>query len=49
MRYSLVDITRERAGGKVVEGSDTPQETTELWTFLRSRGGSWILSAIQQA
>jgi predicted lipid-binding transport protein (Tim44 family) len=49
MRYSLVDVTRERASGKVVEGSDTPQEATELWTFLRSRGGAWILSAIQQA
>jgi predicted lipid-binding transport protein (Tim44 family) len=49
MRYSLTDVTRERASGKVVEGSETPQETTELWTFLRSRGGAWILSAIQEA
>jgi predicted lipid-binding transport protein (Tim44 family) len=48
MRYSLTDVTRERASGKIVEGSETPQEATELWTFLRSRGGSWILSAIQE-
>lgn len=49
MRYELVDVTRERASGRVVEGSEAPQEITELWTFLRGRGGDWILSAIQQA
>jgi len=49
MRYSLVDIMRERSSGRVVEGSDKPQEVTDLWTFMRSRGGDWILSAIQQA
>ena len=49
MRYSMVDITRERAGGKIVEGSETPKETTEVWTFMRSGGGDWILSAIQEA
>jgi predicted lipid-binding transport protein (Tim44 family) len=48
MRYSLVDRTVERASGRVVEGSDTPQEVTELWTFRRSRGGEWMLSGIQQ-
>jgi predicted lipid-binding transport protein (Tim44 family) len=48
MRYSLTDVTRERASGKIVEGSETPQEATELWTFMRSRGGAWILSAIQE-
>jgi predicted lipid-binding transport protein (Tim44 family) len=26
-----------------------PVETTEAWTFVRSRGGHWLLSAIQQA
>ena len=36
MRYSMVDITRERASGKIVDGSETPQEITELWTFMRS-------------
>ena len=49
MRYSLVDIVRERASGRVVEGSDKPQEVTDIWTFMRSRGGEWILSAIQEA
>lgn len=49
MRYSLVDATVERASGNLVEGSRDPQETTELWTFMRARSGNWILSAIQQA
>ncbi len=26
-----------------------PQEVTEVWTFVRPRGGNWMLSAIQQA
>ena len=49
MRFSLKDTTTERASGRVVEGSNDPQEAVELWTFMRSRGGNWILSAIQQA
>lgn len=49
MRFSLVDKTIERASGKVVEGSDTPTEATEVWTFARRRGQAWELSAIQQA
>jgi predicted lipid-binding transport protein (Tim44 family) len=49
MRYSLVDKTVERASGRVVEGSAAPQEAVELWTFMRRRGGQWLLSAIQQA
>jgi len=49
MRYALIDRTVERAGGRVVDGADTPQEATEVWTFMRSRGGNWLLSAIQQA
>ena len=33
-----------------VAGSDTTRsQATELWTFLRSPGGRWVLSAIQQA
>ena len=23
-------------------------DVTELWTFMRARGGNWLLSAIQQ-
>jgi predicted lipid-binding transport protein (Tim44 family) len=49
MRFSLIDQTTERASGRVVEGDATrPTEATELWTFMRTRGGSWLLSAIQQ-
>ncbi|MBS0248482.1 MAG: TIM44-like domain-containing protein [Proteobacteria bacterium] len=48
MRFALTDSMIERASGRVVEGG-TPGEATELWTFRRSRGGHWMLSAIQQA
>lgn len=49
MRFSLNDWMVNRASGAVVEGDPTrPQEATELWTFRRSRGGPWMLSAIQQ-
>ncbi len=48
MRYSLVDKTLDRATNRLVEGSDAPMEVTEVWTFLRPRGGNWVLSAIQQ-
>ncbi len=49
MRFSLIDQTIERASGRVVEGGAAPQEVTELWTFVRPRGGNWTLSAIQAA
>jgi predicted lipid-binding transport protein (Tim44 family) len=48
MRFSLVDKTVERGSGRLVEGSDQPTEATEVWTFVRPRGASWELSAIQQ-
>jgi predicted lipid-binding transport protein (Tim44 family) len=48
MRFSLVDKTLERTTGRLVAGSDTPIEATEVWTFARRRGGNWELSAIQQ-
>jgi len=48
MRFSLVDKTLERATGRVVAGSETPIEATEVWTFARRRGSDWELSAIQQ-
>jgi predicted lipid-binding transport protein (Tim44 family) len=47
MRYSLTDETVERASGRVLEGG--AEEATETWTFMRSRGGHWLLSAIQQS
>lgn len=49
MRFSLVDVMVDRASGRVVEGSEEPQQVTEVWTLMRSRGGQWLLSAIQQA
>ncbi|WP_247779772.1 TIM44-like domain-containing protein [Bradyrhizobium sp. 170] len=48
MRFSLVDKTTERTTGRLVSGSDTPIEATEVWTFARRRGSDWELSAIQQ-
>jgi predicted lipid-binding transport protein (Tim44 family) len=48
MRFSMVDKTVDRTTGRLVEGSEQPTEATEVWTFLRPRGGSWELSAIQQ-
>lgn len=48
MRFSLIDKTLERGTGRLVAGSDTPIEATEVWTFARRRGGNWELSAIQQ-
>jgi predicted lipid-binding transport protein (Tim44 family) len=48
MKISLVDKTLERGTNRVVDGSDTPVEVTEVWTFARQRGGNWEVSAIQQ-
>lgn len=52
MRYAITDVTNDRATGRVVDGSTTPTEATEVWTFLRRAGqdaSGWQLSAIQQA
>ncbi|MFN3350261.1 TIM44-like domain-containing protein [Pseudorhodoplanes sp.] len=49
MRYTSVDYTTQRATGQIVDGDKTPFERTELWTFRRSRGGEWLLSAIQES
>ncbi len=46
MRYSLNDETIDRASNRVLEGG--AEEATEIWTFMRTRGGHWLLSAIQQ-
>jgi predicted lipid-binding transport protein (Tim44 family) len=48
MRFGLTDQTLDRTTGRLVEGSTSPMEATELWTFRRARGGSWGLAAIQQ-
>jgi predicted lipid-binding transport protein (Tim44 family) len=49
MRFSMVDVTVD-ASGRIVDGNPNEHVTaTELWTFVRSPGAGWILSAIQQA
>lgn len=49
MRFSMIDVTRDMSG-RIVDGSaDEHVTATEVWTFVRSRGGHWVLSAIQQA
>ena len=49
MRYSSIDYLAERKTGNVVEGDKDAFERTELWTFRRSVGGEWILSAVQES
>jgi predicted lipid-binding transport protein (Tim44 family) len=46
MRYAIKDVTLDRRTNAVVETGEP--EAVELWTFVRERGGRWILSAIQQ-
>jgi predicted lipid-binding transport protein (Tim44 family) len=48
MRFSMIDRYVDRASGQLVSGSEQPVEATEVWTFVRQRGGDWRLSAIQQ-
>ena len=47
MRFSLNDRMIDRASGRDKE-ANAPGEVMELWTFMRARGGGWLLSAIQQ-
>jgi predicted lipid-binding transport protein (Tim44 family) len=50
MRYESIDVMRDRTTGAIVDGDATrPTETVELWTFTRSGGSAWKLSAIQEA
>ena len=49
MRFSMLDATFRVADNAVVEGSTTQRtQATETWTFVRARGGQWLLSAVQQ-
>jgi predicted lipid-binding transport protein (Tim44 family) len=49
MKFSMTDVTMDHAN-RVVDGDLAEHVTvTEIWTFVRSRGGHWVLSAIQQA
>lgn len=48
MRFSALDAIVDRNSGRVLSGSlEEPQESTELWTFRRQKGGEWVLAAIQ--
>lgn len=50
MRYSAIDIMRDRTTGKVIEGNEhEPEESTEMWTFVRKDGSEWQVAAIQAA
>ena len=48
MRFSMIDRYVDAASGRLISGSEQPVEATEVWTFVRPRGGNWELSAIQQ-
>jgi Tim44-like domain len=50
LRWKARDWTvRNDGSNAVVEGDpNKPSEAQELWTFARSPGGHWLLSAIQQ-
>ena len=54
MQWSAIDYVArlDRSPGQpdyVVSGNPrTPVEAEEVWTFVRRRGGNWLLSAIQQ-
>jgi predicted lipid-binding transport protein (Tim44 family) len=54
MRWSAIDyvVRIGRSPGQpdyLVSGDpQTPVEAEEVWTFVRGRGGNWLLSAIQQ-
>src|SRR5437899_5783084 len=49
-RDYTVSLSKQRGeAGYVVEGNDqTPTEVSEAWTLMRSRGGQWLVTAIQQ-
>ncbi|MCM2438698.1 Tim44 domain-containing protein [Agrobacterium vitis] len=50
MRYEAIDVMRDRATGAVVDGDpDHPQQSVEVWTFVRRPGSGWSISAIQSA
>lgn len=49
MKFSMIDVTVDQAGRAVEGNPNQPVAATEIWTFLRARGGHWVLSAIQQA
>lgn len=50
MRYEAIDVMRDRTSGKVIEGNpDHPEQSVEVWTFIRRPASGWSISAIQAA
>lgn len=47
MRYESIDTTVDRNTGKLLSSSAGKSEATEIWTFVRTPGVEWKLSAIQ--
>jgi predicted lipid-binding transport protein (Tim44 family) len=48
LKYESRDIVRDRATGQIVSGDDRVTDVTELWTFVRTGTGPWLVSAIQE-
>ena len=48
MRWSAFDYTVPTDGRAASGTPAAAVEHAEVWTFVRSRGGHWLLSAIQQ-
>lgn len=49
MRFSARDVMVDRGTGQIVSGDpNRAAEATELWTFRRDNGGTWVLSGVQQ-
>jgi predicted lipid-binding transport protein (Tim44 family) len=54
MKWNAIDylarLDRSPGAPDYVAGGDPkrPTESEEVWTFVRRRGGSWLLSAVQQ-
>ena len=44
----MIDVTYDLAGRRVEGDTAVRTQAVELWTFLRSPGSRWLLSAIQQ-
>ena len=49
LRWTARDYTVRAGSNQLVEGDlQRAAEATELWTFVRTHGGQWLLSAVQQ-
>jgi predicted lipid-binding transport protein (Tim44 family) len=49
LRWRALDYTTRLSDpNQIVAGNRQGTESEEVWTFVRRRGGEWLLSAIQQ-